>query len=66
MSNFRRGRPRRAEELLGSAGVARVLGVSTARVRQLAREGRLDALKTANGRLYRPKDVEQLRLELGR
>jgi len=41
-----------------------VLGLSTERVRQLERDGRLPAERTAGGvRIFREEDVERLRRE---
>ena len=58
----------RGWELLGAAEIADVLGVSTARVRQL--EKRADfpepALEIAGGRAYRAEDVEAFRLRWSR
>lgn len=51
------------EGWLRKSDVARILGVSEARVRQWAEEGRLEVQKTVLGRLYDPASVERLRSE---
>lgn len=44
--------------------VARRLGVSTQRVRELTRAGRIEAIRTAGGmRLYRVEDIDRLARE---
>lgn len=45
MGDARRGRPRKAAEVLDAAGAAELLGVSEQVVRRLAREGRIPAAK---------------------
>lgn len=45
---------------LSTAEVAALLGVSTDRVRQLAREGRLDYSLTPYGRLFDPAEVQRV------
>jgi excisionase family DNA binding protein len=49
--------------LLTASQVARLLGISVERVRQLARTGRLESTSTPLGRLYDPAVVERLRTE---
>ncbi len=50
-------------ELLAPRDAARLLGVSTSRVQQLAREGELREIRDSMGRrLFRPRDVEAVRL----
>jgi excisionase family DNA binding protein len=50
--------------ILGTTDVALRLGCSTERVRQLEREGKLPAEKTARGqRIFRTEDVERLAIE---
>ncbi len=52
------------EQLLGVADAARILGVVPATVRQMERDGRLPAMKTAGGvRVFRQGDVERLAAE---
>lgn len=46
---------------LTTGNVARILGVSVDRVRQLARSGRLAFSDTPYGRLFDPADVEAAR-----
>jgi excisionase family DNA binding protein len=49
------------DQLLGVADAARILGVVPATVRQMERDGRLPAQKTASGtRIFRKQDVERL------
>jgi excisionase family DNA binding protein len=49
------------EQLLSAADAARLLGVVPATVRQMERDGRLPAQRTAGGmRLFRREDVERL------
>lgn len=49
--------------ILGTTDVALRLGCSTERVRQLEREGKLPAEKTAGGyRVFKAEDVEALRI----
>jgi excisionase family DNA binding protein len=48
---------------LHSGQVARVLGVSEGFVHQLVKAGKLKAMQTALGKLYRPAEVERLRAE---
>lgn len=49
-------------KLLAPRDVGKALGISTSRVQQLAREGRLRELRDSAGRrLFRPADVERLR-----
>jgi excisionase family DNA binding protein len=43
-----------------TAQVARQLGVTPDRVRQLAKDGRLDSVRTGLGRLLDPASVERL------
>lgn len=51
-------------QVLGTTDVALRLGCSTERVRQLEREGKLPALKTAGGyRIFRAEDVEAFRIQ---
>ena len=50
-------------EMLSSAQVGRRLGVSSARVRALRREGRLPAISTALGHLHPVTAVEALERE---
>lgn len=53
--------------ILGTTDVALRLGCSTERVRQLEREGKLPAEKTARGqRIFRAEDVERLAAERNR
>lgn len=53
--------------LLAPRDAGRLLGVTTARVQQLAREGRLPELRDSAGRrLFRLEDVETLRRERAR
>ena len=53
--------------ILGTTDVALRLGCSTERVRQLEREGKLPAEKTARGqRIFRAEDVERLVAERDR
>lgn len=48
------------EELLTTGGTAKRLALSTDRVRQLEREGKLPAQKTQNGqRLFRTSDIDR-------
>jgi DNA-binding transcriptional MerR regulator len=50
--------------LLVPRDVAKALGVTTSRVQQLAREGKLRELRDSAGRrLFRPREVERLRAE---
>lgn len=50
--------------LLMTSQVARILGVSSETVRQMTRDGRLKAAKTANGdRLYEPRVVNALTVD---
>jgi excisionase family DNA binding protein len=50
--------------LLAPKDAAKALGVTTSRVQQLAREGRLREIRDSGGRrLFRPRDVERLRWE---
>ncbi len=52
------------EQLLGVADAARLLGVVPATVRQMERDGRLPAMRTAGGvRVFRLVDVERLGIE---
>jgi predicted site-specific integrase-resolvase len=52
------------DQLLGVADAARILGVVPATVRQMERDGRLPAQKTASGvRIFRRVDVERLASE---
>jgi excisionase family DNA binding protein len=48
---------------LTTSQVARRLGVSAERIRQLTRAGRLSPQRTALGCLYDPDDVERLALQ---
>lgn len=48
---------------LTTSETARKLEVSSARVRQLVREGKLEATETPLGKLYDPKEVERLAKE---
>lgn len=49
------------DQLLGVADAARLLGVVPATVRQMERDGRLPAQKTASGvRIFRREDVARL------
>ncbi len=51
-------------DLLSTADAARILGVVPATVRQLERNGRLPAIRTAGGiRLFRRADVERFARE---
>lgn len=51
----------RTEPLLTIGDAARLLGLSTSRVRQLADGGALPVIKTASGvRLFHQRDVERL------
>lgn len=51
-------------ELLQSGDVARRLGISPERVRQLENAGKLPAKRTASGhRIFRTEDVERLAAE---
>ena len=53
-----------ADDLLMTSDVSRQLLVSGQRVIQLNREGKLPAIRTANGtRLFRRSDVERLKAE---
>ncbi|MDR7392779.1 MAG: MerR family transcriptional regulator [Armatimonadota bacterium] len=53
--------------LLAPRDAGRLLGVTTARVQQLAREGKLPELRDSAGRrLFRLEDVETLRRERAR
>lgn len=53
-----------AHGILGTTDVALRLGCSPERVRQLEREGKLQAEKTARGqRIFRIEDVERLATE---
>ncbi|MDR7400579.1 MAG: MerR family transcriptional regulator [Armatimonadota bacterium] len=48
--------------LLAPKDAAQRLGVTTSRVQQLAREGKLREIRDSQGRrLFRPEDVERLR-----
>jgi excisionase family DNA binding protein len=50
------------DDFLSAADAARLLGVVPATVRQMERDGRLPAQRTAGGmRLFRREDVERLR-----
>lgn len=49
--------------LMSPGRAARELGISSERVRQLIRSGRLRAERTELGALIHPDDVERLRLE---
>jgi DNA-binding transcriptional MerR regulator len=52
------------DDLLIASECSRLLGVSPARVRQLANEGKIPVQRTASGlRLFRASDVECLRRE---
>ena len=52
------------EQLLGVADAARILGVVPATVRQMERDGRLPAMRTAGGvRVFRLADVQRLGAE---
>lgn len=52
------------DQLLGVADAARMLGVVPATVRQMERDGRLPAQKTASGvRIFRREDVARLASE---
>ena len=51
------------DSLLSPSQAARVLGVSSERVVQLANDGKLTAIRTALGRLFEPGDVEHLARE---
>lgn len=56
-----------AGEILTSSEVARVLLITPDRVRQLARNGSLRALKTQTGQnIFRKADVEQLKVKRSR
>ena len=46
-----------------TAEAARVLGVTPATVRAMARDGKLRAKQTPYGRLFAERDVERLRQE---
>ncbi len=48
------------QEWLGGAQAARLMGVTPQWVRALAKEGRLEAVETPLGFLYRRTDVERL------
>ncbi len=48
------------EEGLTPAQAARLVGVSTERIRQLSNAGRLPVTRTALGRLYLQDDIEEL------
>jgi hypothetical protein len=52
-------------EMLTSLGAARILDCSSERVRQLRKEGKLDAIPIGNSRMrvYRREDVERLARE---
>jgi hypothetical protein len=45
---------------LSPAQTARLLGLTTARIRQLSAEGKLQHIKTPNGRLYWRGEIERL------
>jgi excisionase family DNA binding protein len=49
------------ERLMSPKEAALQLGISTERLRQLARAGRIDYLETPLGRLFLRDDVERLR-----
>lgn len=52
------------EDLLTPSHAARVLGVSTDTVRNMADSGKLPAMKTTNGRrFFRRADVDQLAVQ---
>ncbi|HXE73652.1 MAG TPA: helix-turn-helix domain-containing protein [Candidatus Nitrosotenuis sp.] len=52
------------EKLLAPKDAAAMLGVTTARVQQLAREGKLPEIRDSAGRrLFRLEDVERLKHE---
>lgn len=52
------------DTLLRIGTAARILGLSTERVRQLAQEGRLREMRTVDGcRLFSEEDVERLAAE---
>lgn len=51
-------------KLLSPRDAGRLLGVTTARVQQLAREGKLPEIRDSAGRrLFRQEDVERLKRE---
>lgn len=50
-------------EFLSPAQAAQVLGVSTERVVQMARAGKMVAVNTALGRLFDPAEVERVLAE---
>jgi DNA-binding transcriptional MerR regulator len=53
-----------SEEFLMTSDAARRLEVSSQRIIQLEREGKLPAIRAANGtRLFRAADIERLRQE---
>ena len=53
--------PSGTETLMTVGDAARLLELSTSRVRQLVTQGRLDAVRTVSGiRLFRRVDVEKL------
>jgi excisionase family DNA binding protein len=55
------------DDFLSPADAARLLGVVPATVRQMERDGRLPAQRTAGGmRLFRREDVERLAQERAR
>jgi excisionase family DNA binding protein len=47
-------------EYLSTSQTARALKISQETVRYLVRSGQLQAINTANGRLYDPKEVKRL------
>lgn len=55
------------DELLTTGGAAKRLALSTDRIRQLQREGKLPAQKTQNGqRLFRACDIDRYAREVKR
>lgn len=51
------------KEWLGGAQAARVLGVTPQWIRALAKEGKLEAVETPLGYIYRRADVERMAQE---